>query len=41
MISVVEHPKEGLKAHVKSPDSFENIDKILGSYTIGWELVKG
>ena len=41
VISVVEHPKEGLKAHVKSPDSSENIDKILGSYTIGWELVKG
>ena len=38
--SVVEHPKEGLKANIVSEDTRENISKALGPYTVGWELVK-
>ena len=38
--SVVEHPKEGLKAHIVSEESPENISKVLSPYTVGWELMK-
>jgi len=38
--SVVEHPKEGLKAHIVTEESPENISKVLSPYTVGWELMK-
>ena len=38
--SVVEHPKEGLKAHIITQESPENISKVLSPYTVGWELMK-
>ena len=38
--SVVEHPKEGLKAHIITQENSENISKVLSPYTVGWELMK-
>ena len=38
--SVIEHPKEGLKAHIVTEESPENISKVLSPYTVGWELMK-
>ena len=38
--SVVEHPKEGLKANIVSSDTQENISKVLSPYTVGWEILK-
>ena len=38
--SVIEHPKEGLKAQINTNDSSENVSKVLSAFTIGWELVK-
>ena len=38
--SVIEHPKEGLKAQINTNDSSENVSKVLSAFTIGWELAK-
>ena len=38
--SVIEHPKEGLKAQINTNDSSKNVSKVLSSFTIGWELEK-
>ena len=38
--SVIEHPKEGLKAHIFTEENPENISKVLSPYTVGWELIK-
>ena len=36
----MEHPKEGLKAHIITQENSENISKVLSPYTVGWELMK-
>ena len=40
VISVYEHPKEGLKANIISDENKENISKVLSAYTVGYELMK-
>ena len=40
VISVFEHPKEGLIANIISDENKENISKVLSAYTVGYELMK-